>query len=279
MLNNNFIKPLICSSGRKIIISGRTLVFAVIFTALLISSCGLPSYPFLYAPEVEYIRDDPDTIDDKDLVFRNAYKNNPNLFSGYEIYYKIYDPLSDSDTADDYVTDRTAINSNDNASYSTLKGRDFNRLFFTSDFDADYYTNNDTLPALRLDQTLLEENFLIRFLFLQPETADGSSFYASAWDTDTYSIGSLYFYRWVFNDHKNDYIRKYFDISDFDIYDSDMPDTITADSLNEPDYYVFITFYIMSFGREADNYTNSVYSLPEYLGTLKFKCNLTDGDF
>ena len=240
-----------------------------------LSGCGLPTYPFLYAPEVVETRTDPGA-GFYDLVFKNAYENNTSIFSGYELYYKIYDPL-DTDSASKYISDRSAISAlSSSADKTTLVTYGFSRLYASNSYNSTF-THDETYPVFSIDSSLLEEEFSIRILFQQDLT---ETFYASPWNTDSVTFSETpYFYRWVYNSSTNTSIRKYFNSTDFDIYDADLPDTVDIDSYNLSqnygDYYLYISFYIMSYGREVDDIATSVYSTPEYLGTLKFDSELT----
>jgi len=60
------------------------LYFTAVLYILLFTHCGIPSFPYLYPPEVltaaGYIE------------FQHDDDNDPNVFEGYEIYYRIYEP-------------------------------------------------------------------------------------------------------------------------------------------------------------------------------------------
>ncbi len=251
-------------------------IFFIAFFSFLIGSCGLPTYPYLYAPEIAETRTNPEN-NDYDLIFNNASDNNTNIFSGYEVYYKIYDPL-DSATAGaatEYITDRNNITAITGANRNTLISKDFNRLFFTTTIDDTSFLHNESFPSFQITQSLLDEEFKIRLLMQQGLSA-GQSFFAAVWGNSSLSFPETqYFYRWVYNEFEHTSKRKFFNNDDFNIYDNDLPDSIDYSSLEESltgDYYLYITFYIFSYGRDPDDITKSVYSSPVYLGTLKFDC-------
>ena len=246
-----------------------SLIFAL-------SSCGLPTYPYLYAPEISETRTNPET-GEWDLVFSNAHDNNTNIFSGYEIYYKIYDPLDDETlgASTEYITDRNNIAATSGANRNTLISKDFNRLFFTTELEDSTFLHNESFPSFQITQSLLDEEFKVRLLMQQGNSA-GESFFASVWENSSLSFPEpQYFYRWVYNDSNLAYKRKFFNNTDFNIFDNDLPDSIDYSSLEQSlieDYYLYITFYIFSYGRDPDDITKSVYSSPVYLGTIKFDC-------
>ena len=251
-------------------------VFLLIIFLLSLSSCGLPTYAYLYPPEAYTTRNDPEN-QENDVIFWNAYNNNSSIFSGYEIYYKIYDPLAASSTAASYTSDITAIESAA-ASYATvLENNGFFRLFIADSAELDTYTHNENRPIFPLEPDLLEEEFRIRLKFLQDQTP-GTSFLAETYNTTLSFTDTPYFYRHITNSSTTITSNQSFDIYDFNIYDSDMPDSIDYDSYTQSntsgDYYLYITFYILSYGRDTEDITKSVYSEPLYLGTLKFDCEL-----
>lgn len=263
--------------------TGKSRGFALFFPALiLLSSCGLPSYSYLFPPTDVYSRDDPSSSSNgQDLIFSNAYKNNLSIFTGYEIYYKIYDPLDSSTSESEYSSDLTTITNTTAADYNTFAGLGFYRLFFTTgEPTSDAFIHDSSKPAFEPDTDLLDVDYQIRFNFNQSLV---DSYYASTYNTTVYSFSSTpNIYRYVYDSDTgtSSYTVKRFSADSFDIYDNDMPETVTsADMVNADDYYVYITFYIMSFGRDADDITSSVYSEPVYLGTIKFNCTLTDDFF
>ncbi len=249
------------------------VLLLVLSLTLVLYSCGLPSYPYLYPPKVAELRTNPDS-GDYDLIFSNAYQNNTSLFSGYEVYYKIYDPFAPEDpdtTPVTYISEREKIAASSSANHNTLISMGFNRLFFTTDYSETSFTHNETRPSFKLEQNLLDKQFNIR-LKLQQNLNEEDSYFAAVWNNNAYSFPKTYFYRWVKNEISNVYDRKFFGIDNFNINDSDMPESIDSSRITGSESYVYISFYIFSFGRDASNLINTFYSIPEYLGTLKLNC-------
>jgi hypothetical protein len=250
-----------------------TLIFPVIF----LISCGLPSFSYLFPPTNVYTRIDPDSLQEQNLIFSNAYQNLISIFTGYEIYYKIYDPLSGNSS--EYSTDITSISNTTGADYNTFNSNGFHRLYFTTgDLTSSSFIHNESKPAFKPDSALLDDDFKIRFNLRQDLSPSPSYLAEPFLSSFTFSTNPS-IYRWVNSDASGAQtvdIQKQFSLTDFDIYDSDLPSTVNSDDLSLTDYYFYITFYIMSFGRDAADITSQVYSEPIYLGTLKFNCNLTD---
>lgn len=253
----------------SIIVGGGLLLIILLFT---LASCGMPTYAYLYPPVLAYIRDNPETIPDQDLIFTNAYNNNASIFSGYEIYYKIYDPSDSADNADMYIDDKSKIASYAAGDNTELENNGFSRLYISDKADINTYTHSEIKPAFLLPPELVDENFRIRLKFLQ-ELPAASSFLAETFDSILFSFTETpYLYRRVLNSSTSVTSNKYFDVDDFDIYDNDMPSSIDQASSSD---YLYITFFILSYGRDIADITKSVYSTPLYLGTLRFDCSLT----
>ena len=250
---------------------------AAVLLLCCITACGLPSYAYLYPPTDVRDRSTPGI--EYDLIFRNAYENNSSIFSGYEIYYKIYDPL-DSEPSDSlYITDRDSIDAAAGAGGNILlQNKKFTRLYTTTSDNASFVHDSNE-PAFPVEPALLGEDFNIR-LFLDQEQPAGDSFIAETYDSSVYFSETPYLYRYVSNSSTNTTGKKFLDLNDFDINDSDMPDSVDTESYEQSnisdDYYLYISFYIMSYGKNPDDITKSIYSEPVYLGTLKFDCKLTN---
>ena len=66
------------------------------FSLLVFSfGCGLASYPYLYKPEVKGL---PENVL---RSFYNTPTNDPNIFWGFEIFYKIHDPRESGSPVND----------------------------------------------------------------------------------------------------------------------------------------------------------------------------------
>ncbi len=258
--------------------AGKSRGLTLFFPVIILLSCGLPSYSYLFPPTDVYSRKDPSSPSNgQDLIFSNAYQNNLSIFSGYEVFYKVYDPLDAGTSEIEYSTDVTSVTNTSGADYNTLNSLGFGRLFFTTDdVTSSSFSHDSSKPAFSPDSNLLDIDYQIRFNLNQA----GPYSEAATYGTTIYSFSSTpYIYRWVYDDTpgvQTVYKLKQFDTGSFDIYDSDLPDTLTSADLSTTDYYVYITFYVMSFGRDADDITSTVYSEPVYLGTLKFDCSHTD---
>lgn len=250
-----------------------------LFISLFLFSCGLPNLPYLSEPELYGTASDPDS-EEMDLIFWNADENNTSIFSGYEIYYKIYDPInaSSTDNTATYNEDYTTISASSTGSSAIFENAGFSRLFFSDSYDLESFTHNTIKPSFSLEDTLIDEHFMIRLKFIQDTDLPGDSFYAETYDTDLSFSDTPYFYRRVTNSSSTVSSNKAFDTGDFNIYDSDLPDSVELNYSSDTsgDYYLYISFYIMSYGRDSDDILTSVYSIPLYLGTLKFDCILTN---
>lgn len=260
----------------------RVGVLLSLFLLTLVISCGLPTYAYLYPPELAYARNNPEDIPERDLIFKNAYNNNINIFSGYEIYYKFYNPL-DTDTVDAetaYISDNTKISSIAAATNTTLSSYGFDRLYVSNSSDLSSIIHTEKIPAFSVEPVLLDQQFNIRLKFLQGQVF-GTSFLAETYNSSLTFSTTPYLYRRVTNSENFEVTNKSFDIGDFNIFDNDLPDSIDMDSYTQSTgggYYLYASFYILSYGKDIDDITKSIYSEPLYLGTLKFDCTLTTND-
>ena len=187
-------------------------LFTTAFSLIFLYGCGIPTYAYLYPPTDAYDRGDPEDTTNVDLIFRNAYKNSLNIFSGYEIYYKIYDPIGS--TSGSYLEDYNSIRLNASADYSTLNTKGFSRLYTTTDTSLSYI-HTGSKPAFPIDSSMLQENFFIRFIFNQ-ELDAGYKYIAETYDSSLSFSPLPVIYRYVRNktDSTLDPRIRSFDIDD-----------------------------------------------------------------
>ena len=253
------------------------LFFPVLFFLVLLSGCGLPSYSYLYPPADVYSRDNPSSQTEQDLVFRNAYQNNISDFSGYEVYYKIYDPRTNQAS---YLGDITSMDK-EGTDYNTLNNLGFHRLFFSNGAapGTSSFSHSMAKPSFKPDPGLLNIDYFIRFNLIQNDEPGVQTYYVEPYSSSSGVVFSSvpYIYRWVYDKtgSQSDTTAKTLSSSSFDYRDSDMPASITAADADDS-VELYITFYIMSFGRKASDITSYIYSEPVYLGTLRFDSIITD---
>ena len=63
----------------------RIIIILSALSFFLIQGCGLNDYPYIYAPEVSALTGSPGII-----KIYNRSDNDPDVFQGYELYYKFY---------------------------------------------------------------------------------------------------------------------------------------------------------------------------------------------
>lgn len=94
--------------------------------AVLLIGCGIPELAYLEPPTLGTVTDLPPRV-----TFLHSTDNNTDSFSGYELYYRFYDP----GTGDaQFQADRTAIeNASPGAVASTIAGRGYLRIHRKTD--------------------------------------------------------------------------------------------------------------------------------------------------
>jgi hypothetical protein len=224
---------------------------ALAFSLLLFSfGCGLASYPYLYKPEVKGFQEE---------VLRSFYNtpiNNPNIFWGFEVFYKIHDPREITSPVDDPNVLRTEAEdflTESNILSGTISNNGYFRLF-------------ETVSGVIPDA-------IIKPLVKIPEADRGNDFYITINLTDFHSP-ILYFpdtdetgafaVRRKVDTGAAVFEAKGFDNDDLDPEDPDVPD-----SLSDPDNWdgVVVTFYVCTFGYTVD--FQPIYSEPEYIGKIE----------
>ncbi len=92
-----------------------TLITIVLF--IFLPGCGIPDYPYLYPPESLDVENQIGFVHDPD--------NDPGVFEGYEIYYRIYQqPIDDTDIDTKILSDMNGY-FNSTASFINISNEDY----------------------------------------------------------------------------------------------------------------------------------------------------------
>jgi hypothetical protein len=209
-------------------------------------SCGIESYPYLYPPEVSSILEN-----EKIMTFSNNEENNPDLFIGFEVYYKFY--TDDSGHADfgDMTTDINSITSQTNVNTLTQMG--FSRLYVVSPPSS----VSQTVPAIDIPFSDRTSYFEVTVDFSTIATDD-------TYPSCNYLSTSLQLGRWVREEGSTVYELKGFNPASF-------PDTVDYSDIDSSYYddidYVWCVLYVLAYGRY--DFINDLYSSPVLLGKIK----------
>ncbi len=225
--------------------------FVISAFLLLLSSCGLATYPVLYEPSQWDSAGTP--------AFTHNINNtvNPNFITlGYDIVYRVYDDTqfaseseAESKIIDDMNSSLTNFSNIISNSWSSMGA--YRRLNLTALDTAEApIPGSSTIPIYELSDPKSEKYFHI---FLEFPATSSDSYITD--DTDTPL--TLYFNRYVDQD---DDVTKDFTYDDFDVGDVDTPFYYT-----KPDR-IRIAFFAFTFGLSIDYL--SLHSEPIYIGSL-----------
>lgn len=218
-----------------------------LFLDICLLSCGLNSYPYLREPDVRTV-----SPTGGKAVIINRPENDPDVFRGYEFYYKFYDSKNAESLQ---KKDHKAIFAIKNPDHSALRREGYIRARTVKEYDEE--TRH---PMLLVPVNSRDESFEIEIDFA-PLTADKSKEELMA----KYKNGEKIcgFYRDVKDDHPDpdegshgDKICKDFNSDDLnDKGDKDLPSGTEKFSLS---------MYVMSYGIYDNSY--NIYSKPVWLG-------------
>jgi hypothetical protein len=222
-----------------------TLIAMVLF--FVPSGCGIPDYPYLYPPE---------SLDvEGQIGFKHDPDNDPGVFEGYEIYYRIYQqPADDTDIEAKIVSDMIGY-FNSTTSFNNISREDYpsnvwyRRVIITDTGDG----RVNSIPHIDVSEDDCEKDFSVEL------TRDPK--------------GYMYFQ--FSPGYSGDDLRGYSNIElllfsreDFLSSPSDFVDTNTID-LNAS---LFIAFFAVPFGRDdvnlTDIYANGTSSDMLYIGKV-----------
>lgn len=226
--------------------------FSLAFVALislLLPGCGISSYPYLHPPLVSST-----LSDEKILNFTNPTDNDPNIFLGFEVYYKFY---SQDPSIDEIGTaDRASIISN--PTISTIENLHYHRLFLLSSAT----TVSEDVPSILVPFASRESNFTVTINF---SNISSVSFPQVEYLSTTDQIG-----RWVRAVSSTAYQLLGFDSGSFDNIDyTDIDSSLYNGS---PYDDIWCSLYVLSYGRY--DIVSNLYSEPVFLGNIKFSTQL-----
>ncbi len=233
----------------------RTVFYiCIIFMVMLLCSCGLYSYPYIHEPSLR--GGTAGTGQNYVYIIHNG-DNDPNVFRGYEIYYKFYN----STTAEnDHSVDDKSIFSVSNPDYTALVSAGYKRCRTEK-----LYKQDTKYPMYPVPVDYRDDDFLMEINF-EPITTLGSKDELGI--LSEFSWRSLY--RAIKDQHPDsgeaqaaggkpdDEIYKDFNSDDLEYsayHDSDLP---TAE--------VALSFYVIGYGVHENH---NLYSKPVWLGVVR----------
>lgn len=226
---------------------------------LLLSACGIPQYPYLYPPN--------SFSDPTKVGFNHEESNDPNVFRGYEIYYKFYknNNPDDNNTA---VDDMALFNSSiafssiaDNSGGSTTYSNGFRKLLVDIS-----KISVDLVPQIAVDIIERDDNFSLELKNedLQSKiTLTLSNYLGSEFVYDCYRI--------VDNEISN--YKTFYPIDDDTTYLSETDtDLLHLGPFELPGDTLYIAFFAVTYGLDDGSPIFSNYSSDGmvYIGSFEF---------
>jgi len=233
---------------------------------LFLTGCGIPQAAYLEPPT--FNGDVNNANVSFKVTFYNFPNNNPNIFQGFQIYYKLY---TESEFNSSWASDKTAI-----LTQSDLSKNGYARLYEGLDNPGDPSTVGsvkDLLNLLPVDTANKDSIFSITVDFSndQPTGSGTNTFYNS---TASYNGKTVLLSRYIYQDRLDPnlgtirYPRNLSTVSGFYENDKDIPLTYN-NPLTLP---LYMGLYAVTYGTEISIPT-PVYSIPKCLGIIQFNVN------
>ena len=230
------------------------LYICIIFMVMLLCSCGLYSYPYIHEPS---LKGGPATTGRTNVTIIHNGDNDPNVFRGYELYYKFYNA---NNAESEHSQDDKSIFSVSNPDYSALVSAGYKRCRTEK-----LYKKDTKYPMFPVPVDYRDDDFEMDIYF-SPVTTSGSK--------DEMKLITDYswipFYRAIQDQNpdsgepelaggkSDDPIYKDFNSDDIESGDSD---------LNGNNYKsVSLSFYIIGYGVHENH---NLYSKPVWLGVVR----------
>ena len=219
---------------------------------MLLCSCGLYSYPYIHEPS---LRGGTAGTGQNYVTIIHDGDNDPNVFRGYELYYKFYNATT---AENDHRTDHNSIFSTSNPDYSALVAAGYKRCRTVK-----LYKKDTTYPMIRVPADERDSDFPLYISFDSVTTIGSKEEMAIYYLDDAQP-----FYRAIQDQHpdtgepeaaggkSDDPIYKDFNSNDIESGDSDLNGNTS----------VSLSFYIIGYGMHENH---NLYSKPVWLGVVR----------
>ena len=220
---------------------------------MLLCSCGLYSYPYVYAPSLH--GGVASTAQHEVFITHNG-DNDPSVFRGYEIYYKFYKKTT---AYDDQRKDHNSIFSVKEPDYSALTSAGYKRCRTEKLYKKDTPTPMIHIPTDDRDDDfelyinfapIAENAYYQDELFITYLGGEADSLYRAIKDQNPDSGEAV-----KAGGKADDEIYKDFNSDDVELGDSDLPSTEE----------VTLSMYIIGYGIHENH---NLYSKPVWLGLV-----------
>lgn len=215
--------------------------------ALLLSGCGVESYPHLEPPGSGTIKEPLYGVE-KIFQFGNTPENNTNYFQGFEVYYKFYGSDRESTALSD---DQNVINNTQTK--EKLESLGYRRLYSVNDITA--------VPLIPISGENKNEDFYINLDFSLMGGTD------KPYSLVEYLSTSFPFARYIKVDNSDEQKIVGFLPSDFSL--SKSYSDFSKDVVSEDTKLFSLVLYVMTYGKYDVIY--DLYSKPVYLGRIQLE--------
>ena len=237
-----------------------------LFSALLfVSSCGIPQYAYLEAPSVTANTD----LGKFDAEFRNNSQNNPLLFQGYQLYYRLYEDEDALEEGIKKIKEFQHLTSESYNYFPLARGLNAQEEIGGKTYEAGEVDSRSPLVRLSEAQRDSTMSFSIDFLNDQIDTGISGIYFESVLKSDDSQIEIELCRNPVqnrINETATTSLARSFKKNDFYDEDGDIPEEYSSgDDL-------YLSIFVMTFGRQNDG--TALYSKPASLGRFKLTAEL-----
>jgi len=241
----------------------RFAVFSTIpLVLLIIITCGIPDYQFYLYP--------PDPFSPPQVGFSHDPSNDPDVFVGYDIYYKFYTEDPDSGIAESeknsYFNSTAAFTSvsyhNVGSSVSSFT-KGFRKMLIDSDTGTGTSFNKNIPYQLAIDSSERDDDFSVAFI--KDDLNDIISL-----SLENYLGGSISFDCYRIADDGSGSYKSFLPFNDTiyeTVNDTDLENFITIDFLSS----FYVAFFVVPYGRDSngvDIFSNSSSDDIIYIGSF-----------
>ena len=219
----------------------------IIVIGLSISSCGIPSYPSLIAPDT-ILPTSPES--GLEFAFHIPTENDDDIFEGFELYYKLYTGTQEAEGL--IETESSSV-----VDFATLQ-----QTGYVSMVDA-AGSGEAVRPLLPIDEAIENDTTLELIIDFSPIIAAEPGQFPEIVIEDV--VTRLARNRAL---PGNQAAAAGFFRDDFAAADGDMPIGYDPESANPDDLRLYISVYILSYGNDIPSLEFNINSLPSYAGYI-----------
>ncbi len=229
---------------------GVSLFLPAAFAGLilpLVFGCGIPSASYLPPVPTEYVVYPIGTETDYYFSIPDPDTINPEIFEGFEIYYKLFDPETVDDKFD--VNGDTSLSTP--VSLTALQRAGYVRLASSTEVDS-ALPRYPLLPVAEDDKAI--SGLTIRLAFSNISTTPRTTYGVNV-------VKTIYFNRTLKNTDGTRLLEG-FTTDDFEVDDSDLPQGFDPAA----NFDIVIALYVFSYGNDYLNLSFNIHSTGVYLG-------------